>query len=166
MPKGKVIDPATQAAIVAHRVASGSQAETARAFGISSKTVARVLASRPELVAAAQAKKDVEAATMAEYLEQSRAQAQAFIGKALKALADDDKISKATLVQIATAIGAESWNSVPGTMPGMRKVPDTAIRTARSAVSQQSMMSFLSLVAQMAFSFCMLFSFVKMGGRG
>ena len=68
--------------------------------------------------------------------------------------------------QIATAIGAESWNSVPGTMPGMRKVPDTAIRTARSAVSQQSMMSFLSLVAQMAFSFCMFFSFVKMGGRG
>ena len=29
--------------------------------------------------------------------------------------------------QMATAIGAESWNSVPGTRPGMRKTPLTAI---------------------------------------
>lgn len=130
MPKGKVIDPATQAAIVAHRVASGSQAETARAFGISSKTVARVLASRPDLVAAARAKKDVEAATMAEYLEQSRAQAQAFIGKALKALADDEKISKATLVQIATAIGIviDKWgtsklDAAPQVRGGVIEIP-------------------------------------------
>ena len=130
MPKGKIVDPATQAAIVAHWVASGSQAETARAFGISSKSVGRVLASRPELVAAAQAKKDIEAATMEEYLEQSRAQAQAFIGKALKALADEEKISKATLVQLATAIGIiiDKWgtsklDAAPQVRGGVIEIP-------------------------------------------
>lgn len=59
---------------------------------------------------------------MAEYIEQSRAQAQAFIGKALKALADDEKISKATLVQIATAIGIviDKWGTSKLEAPRVR----------------------------------------------
>ena len=67
---------------------------------------------------------------MAEYLEQSRAQAQAFIGKALEALADDEKISKATLVQIATAIGIviDKWgvsklDAAPQVRGGVIEIP-------------------------------------------
>lgn len=119
MPCGKVTDTATMAAIIAYHQQGSTIKATAEAFGVSRATVARVIKEHPEMVKLAEAKQAAASETMDAFLEVSRAQAQAFIAKALVALADDDKIAKATLVQIATSIGIviDKW--------GVRKL-DTA----------------------------------------
>lgn len=133
MPCGKVTDTATMAAIIAYHQQGATIKSTADAFGVSRSTVSRVIKEHPEMVKLAEAKHAAASETMDEFLEASRAQAQAFIAKALVTLADDEKIAKATLVQIATAIGIviDKWgvrklDAAPEVHGGVIEIPTVA----------------------------------------
>lgn len=141
MPCGKVTDTATIAAVIAYHQQGASIKATAEAFGVSRSTVQKALRDHPEMVKLAEAKQAAASETMDAFLEASRSQAQAFIAKALVALADDDKISKATLVQIATAIGIviDKWgdrklDAAPEVRGGVIEIPAVAPEAADDKV--------------------------------
>lgn len=78
---------------------------TARNLGIDQRTVRRVCKESTEITKLVEQKKKENTLDMLAYMDSRKEQAQGVIDKYLAALANPEKIEKAKLVEIATALG-------------------------------------------------------------
>lgn len=79
--------------------------ETARNFGIDQRTVRRICKESTETTKLVEQKKEENTLDMLAFMDSRKEQAQSVIDKYLAALANPEKIEKAKLVEIATALG-------------------------------------------------------------
>lgn len=78
---------------------------TARNFGIDDRTVRKICKEKSEITQLVEQKKKQNTLDMLEYMDSRKEQAQGVIDKYLAALANPEKIEKAKLSEIATALG-------------------------------------------------------------
>ena len=79
--------------------------ETARNFGIDDRTVRKICKESTETTKLVEQKKEENTLDMLAYMDSRKKQAQCLIDDYLKALANPEKIEKAKLSEIATALG-------------------------------------------------------------
>lgn len=79
--------------------------ETGRILGIDDRTVRKICKETSELTQLVAKKKEENTLDMLTYMDSRKEQAQSVIDKYLTALANPEKIEKAKLVEIATALG-------------------------------------------------------------
>lgn len=93
-----------------------SKSTIAKTFDISYKTVDRLIKSdeMSEIVKSVQQKKEAAAEDIFEYMDKQKERVCLIMNKYLDALADDDKISSATVNQLTTALGTliDKWTMV------------------------------------------------------
>lgn len=94
-----------KAEIIAEYALSGNYRATARKYGVSESTVRRLCAREPEMTQKAAEKKEEIAQDMLAFMDSRKQAAQDVIDAYLAALADPEKLKKATVQQIATAFG-------------------------------------------------------------
>ena len=91
--------------IIADYIESGSYNATAKKFGISESTVRRLCKREPEITKKAEQKKEQNTLDMLAYMDSRKDKAQKVIDDYLDALSSEEKIKKAKLSEIATALG-------------------------------------------------------------
>lgn len=92
-------------AIIAEYTQCGSYNATAKKYGISDKTVKRIIADTPDFARIAEHKKQQNTADVLAYMETQKNIVCSIIGKGLAVLNDDEKLARATPAQITTALG-------------------------------------------------------------
>ena len=97
----------TKQKIIADYVMTQNKQRTADLNGVSPTTVRRVLAEtdKIELFEKVRQKKTEVTESVTEYVESQGEEVKRLIGKYINALNDDEKLSHANLVQVATALG-------------------------------------------------------------
>lgn len=103
---GKLTEEARQK-IIADYVITQNKQRTAELNGVSRTTVRRVLAEADttELSEKVHQKKAEVTESVTEYVESQGEEVKRLIGKYINALDDEEKLSHANLVQVATALG-------------------------------------------------------------
>lgn len=91
--------------IIADRANEMSIRKLAEKYHVTTTTIQRVLKNNTELAQMVTQKKQQNTADMIEYMNSRKEQAKGIIDEYLKQLKDPEKIDKATLLQIATAMG-------------------------------------------------------------
>lgn len=91
--------------IIADFVELGSYNAVAKKHGIADSTVKRAVLSDEETKRRAERKKKQNTLDMLAYMDDRKGKAQTVIDAYLDALADPEKLERATLAQIATALG-------------------------------------------------------------
>lgn len=91
--------------IIAEYTQCGSYNATAKKYGISDKTVKRIVTDNPEFARISEHKKQQNTADVLAYMETQKNIVCSIIGKGLAVLNDDEKLASATPAQITTALG-------------------------------------------------------------
>lgn len=91
--------------IIADYIELGNYRATARKNKVATDTVKRIVLKDPNTVQKATQKREENTLDMLEYMDSRKKQAQGIIDLYLAALADPNRLSTATLSQIATALG-------------------------------------------------------------
>jgi transposase-like protein len=91
--------------IIADWIEMQSYSAVAKRHGVTHQTVKRIVSASPDIAQKVQQKKEENTADMMAYMESQKAAMQEAITLHLKALTDPEKISAATLSQIATSFG-------------------------------------------------------------
>lgn len=91
--------------IIAVYTETQNYSETARITGTSRTTITRLLKKSPELVEKLQEKKEENTKDILKFLDRKKNKACDVIDLLLSALLDKEKVSKAPLAQIGTALG-------------------------------------------------------------
>ena len=91
--------------IMADRVNGMTISQLARKYHVSSTTIHRVIHSSDEMEELLKQKKAANERDILEYMDTKKADVCSLIDVYLPALTDEEKMQKATLVQIATALG-------------------------------------------------------------
>ena len=103
---GRLTEEAKQK-IIADYVITQNKKQTAELNGVSRTTVRRILdeADKTELCKKVHQKKTEVTESVTEYVESQGEEVKRLIGKYIAALDDEEKLSHANLVQVATALG-------------------------------------------------------------
>ena len=104
MGRTKLTDKKKQK-IIADYVENGNYSETARMNEISDKTVKRLVDSCEDVVKKAEQKKEENTQDMIQYLESKKQDAFDLVEMFMNGMADEEKIQKTSINQIATAMG-------------------------------------------------------------
>ena len=98
--------------IIAEYTQCGSYNATAKKYGISDKTVKRIVEENPDFTKIAEHKKEQNLA----YMETQKDIVCSIIGKGLAVLNDNEKLASATPAQITTALGTliDKFTTVSG----------------------------------------------------
>lgn len=91
--------------IIADWIEMQSYSAVAKKHGVTHQTVKRIVSASPDIAQKVQQKKEENTADMMAYMESQKKAMQEAITLHLKALTDPEKISAATLSQIATSFG-------------------------------------------------------------
>lgn len=91
--------------IMADYVETGSYRATAKRFSVSDNTVRKICAQNADIMQKCAQKREQNTKDMLAYMDSRKEQAQKIIDKYLEKLADPEKLEKATVAQIATAMG-------------------------------------------------------------
>lgn len=91
--------------IIADYIETGSYRATAKKFGVSANTVKKICVQNAHIAQKCAQKKEQNTKDMLDYMDSRKEQAQEIIDKYLEKLADPEKLEKATVSQIATAMG-------------------------------------------------------------
>lgn len=91
--------------IIADRVNGKSIRQLAKSYGVSTTTIQKTLKCDPEVTQKVTQKKEQNTLDMLAYMESRKQQAQDIVDAYLSQLADPEKMEKATVSQIATAMG-------------------------------------------------------------
>lgn len=95
----------TRKRIIADYVACGNYSEVARKYGVARNTVKAIVAKDGETAEKCRQKKAESTADILAYMETQKNTVCNLLDKFLAALADDDKIQRANVQQLATALG-------------------------------------------------------------
>ncbi len=91
--------------IIADYVELGSYNAVAKRHGVSFDTVKRIVNNEPQIVKKTEQKKEENTLDMLAYMDSKKEQAQGIIDLYLSALANPEKLEKASVNNIATALG-------------------------------------------------------------
>ena len=91
--------------IIADYVSCQNYAEVSRKYQLSATTIKRVVQADPSSLEKVAQKKEQNTQDMLAYLDGKRERVQLFIDRCLEALLDPEKMQKARLVEITTAMG-------------------------------------------------------------
>lgn len=108
--------------------------------GVTHQTVKRIVSASPDIAQKVQQKKEENTADMMAYMESQKAAMQEAITLHLKALTDPEKISAATLSQIATSFGIIVDKATRNTASGndsLNKL-DGLIKEFRNAIKPET----------------------------
>lgn len=95
----------TRKRIIADYVAYGNYSEVARKYGVARNTVKAIVAKDGKAAEKCQQKKEQNTADILFYMEQQKDTVCALLDKFLAAMADDDKIQRAGVQQLAVSLG-------------------------------------------------------------
>lgn len=112
---GRVTD-AKKKKIIAEYLECGSYNATAKKYGVSDKTVKRIVEENPDFTKIAEHKKEQNSSDVLAYMEAQKDIVCSIIGKGLAVLNDDEKLASATPAQITTALGTliDKFTTVSG----------------------------------------------------
>ena len=91
--------------IIADYVELGSYNAVAKRHGVSFDTVKRIVNNEPQIVKKTEQKREENTLDMLAYMDSKKEQAQSIIDLYLSALADPQKLERANVNNIATALG-------------------------------------------------------------
>lgn len=102
--------------IIAEYTQCGSYNATAKKYGISDKTVKRIVEENPDFTKIAEHKKEQNTSDVLAYMETQKDIVCSIIGKGLAVLNDNEKLASATPAQITTALGTliDKFTTVSG----------------------------------------------------
>lgn len=124
--------------IIADYVQLHNYRKTAKLNNVAESTVRKVVSENPLCADLCALKKEQNAQDMLAYMESKQGEAQELLGLYLKAMADPDKISEATLPQLSTAFGTiVDKFSMLGDQSSI-EVPDDGLLEALNAAADLS----------------------------
>ncbi len=95
----------TRKRIIADYVTCGNYSEVARKYGVARNTVKAIVAKDGETAEKCRRKKEQNTADILSHMEMQKNVVCGLLDKFLAAMADDDKIRRAGIQQLATALG-------------------------------------------------------------
>lgn len=126
--------------IIADWIETQTYSAVARKHGVTHQTVKRIVNASPDIAKKVQQKKEENTADMIAYMESQKPAMQEAITLHLKALTDPERISAATLSQVATSFGIIVDKATRNTASGndsLNKL-DGLIKEFRDAVKPEA----------------------------